>query len=140
MSTLEQVADAIRDKLVAIDGLTVFDAPPESLHPPSAVVMPPAVDYRQSFSASGLCRADIDVVVLTAPAGSFTDAAFRLLWPYMDHSGDQSIFAKIEADQTLGGVVEAAMVKTFRMMTSEEVAGIGYVGGTFTIQLQWRSA
>lgn len=140
MSTLEQVADAIRDTIDDIDGLAVFDTPPESLHPPAAVVMPPSVDYRQSFSASGVCRADIDVVVLTAPAGSFTDAAFRMLWPYMDHSGTKSIFAKIEADQTLGGVVEAAMVKTFRMMSNEEVAGIGYVGGAFTIQLQWRSA
>lgn len=140
MSTLEQVADAIRDTLAAIDGLAVHDVPPESLNPPAAVVMPPTVDYRQSFSASGVCRAEIEVVILTAPAGSFTDAAFRLLWPYMDHSGDQSVFAKVEADQTLGGVVEGCMVKSFRMMSNEEVAGIGYVGGAFTLQLQWRSA
>lgn len=140
MSTLEQVADAIRDTLAAVDGLSVFDAPPESLHPPAAVVMPPDIDYRQSFGSGGVGRAEIEVLVLTAPAGSFTDAAFRLLWPYMDASGTKSIFALIEADQTLGGIVEAATVKTFRMMSSEEVAGIGYVGGTFTISLMWRSS
>lgn len=140
MSTLEQVADAVRDTLATLDGITVFDTPPESLHPPSAVVMPPEIDYQRAFGSNGTNRADIDVLVLTAPAGSFTDNAFRMLWPYMDRSGAKSVYAAVEADQTLGGVVEAAHVRSFRMVTGEEVAAIGYVGGVFSLSLMWRAS
>jgi hypothetical protein len=139
VSTLAEVAEALRDALATIDGLATFDTPPESAHPPFAVVMPPDIDYRQSFSSSGLNRASLDVYVLTAPAGTFTDAAVRDLWLYADRTGAKSIFAALH-DQTLGGVVEACTVSSFRLLTGEEVSGIGYIGGAFAVSLHWRAS
>lgn len=138
MSTLAEVADAIRDALATIDGLAVFDAPPESGHPPFAVVMPPDIDYRQTFGSNGLNRCAIDIIVLTAPAGTFSDSGVRALWEYADRAGTKSVVAAL-ADQTLGGVVEACTVSSFRVLSGEEVAGIGYLGGAFSLTLQWRS-
>lgn len=137
MSTLAQVADAIRDALATIDGLATFDTPPESGHPPLAVVMPPEINYRQTFAVGALHKADLEVWVLTAPAGTFTDAAVRRLWGYADITGASSVFAAL-ADQTLGGVVEACTVTSFRLLSGEDVASIGYIGGAFTVSLHWR--
>ena len=138
MSTLAQVADAIRDALATIDDLATFDAPPESGTPPMAIVMPPEIAYRQSFGSNGLHRADIDVLVLTAPVGAFTDTAIRRLWEYADFTGTRSVYAALN-DQTLGGIVEACTVTSFRLLSGEEVSGIGYIGGAFTVNLHWRA-
>lgn len=139
-ATLETAADALRDTLTSISGVSVFDVPPESMHPPAIMVIPPEIDYQRTFSASGLHRATLELVVLTAPAGTYTDSAIRLLWPFADAAGSSSVYALINADQTLGGVVEGAMCKSFRLLTNEEVSGYGCVGGSFQVDLHWRAA
>jgi hypothetical protein len=139
VSTLAEVAVAVQEALQVIPDFAVFDVPPESGHPPFAVVMPPDINYRQTFGANGLNRAELEVYVLTAPAGAFTDAAVRDLWGYADRTGDKSVFAALN-DQTLGGVVEGCTVASFRLLSSEEVSGIGYIGGSFSVSLHWRNA
>jgi len=137
VSTLAEVAEALQSALGEIPGLAVFDTPPESGHPPLAVVMPPDISYRQTFGSNAVHRADLEVWVLTAPAGTFTANAVRALWDYSAVTGTKSIFAALN-EQTLGGVVEGCTVSTFRLLSGEEVAGIGYIGGAWSLSLHWR--
>jgi hypothetical protein len=139
VSTLGDIAEGLRARLATIDGLAVFDTPVDAT-PPMAVIWPPTVNYHETFGANTdrLHRSTIDIWILTAPAGAYTDVAVRALWDYADPVGERSIKAALDADPTLGGVAETSHVAEFRPAGVEEVNGIGYVGGVFSIEVHWR--
>jgi hypothetical protein len=142
VTTLRDIADGLRDRVLTVPGLAVFETPPQSASPPMVVVWPPTVDYHETFGSNTarLIRTTVDVWILTGPAGAFTDVSVRDLWEFADTAGDRSIHAALSGDPTLGGVAETCHVASFRPAGVEEVAGIGFVGGVFAVEVHWRAS
>jgi hypothetical protein len=136
-ATLEQVMDAVEAALNALPNLRVIDYVPDSVPvsgSASAAIIPvPAVpSYRETFGR-GKYILTVDVIVLVSPLLDRTGQ--RKLAAYANQTGDSSLRAAIEADRTLGGVVDHAHLESFEPLGMEEVGLIRYYGGRFTIKI-----
>jgi hypothetical protein len=80
----------------------VYDIVPDDANYPAAIVLPPMVpDYRDDLAGTGSMSARFPVLLLVPT----TVARLQLkLFPYIEKTGTQSIFALVEADRTLGGL------------------------------------
>lgn len=108
-ATTQQAADAIEAALTNITGLRVFDHVPDVFATPCAFCLPDTIEYHDSFSSGGV----IQEFTVTLVVGRTSDrAAQRSLYDYTSYSGSSSIRATIEADPTLGGVVQTSTVNT----------------------------
>lgn len=132
-TTIEQIMQGIETALATISGLRVNDVSPGQIVPPCAIVgVPPIPDYNATLG-SGFWEVQPAVTVLVSAA---MDRAGQLaLASYADHTGSNSIRAKLAANQTLGGLVDYCVVRSFRPFGLEEVGVIGYYGGVFTLDV-----
>ncbi|MEO5875518.1 MAG: hypothetical protein ABIS86_17010 [Streptosporangiaceae bacterium] len=132
-TTILQVMKGLETRLKTIEGLRTSYFVADQINPPHAVIgVPPVENYRASFGRGQfiikpqvfiLVSAALDWVGQTALAG------------YADVSGPLSIPAAIEADRTLGGVVDECVVDSFRPLGAEEVGVINYFGGVFDLRV-----
>lgn len=131
--TLVQMQTAIETRLKTISGLRTSPYISEQVNPPMAVVgVPDIPSYHKAFH-HGLQELDFTVILCISKA---SDRFGQLnLGEYADIAGDLSIHAAIEADKTLGGIVDDAICASFRRLSSEEVGAIGYYGGEFIIRV-----
>lgn len=127
------IMQGINTRLATITGLRTDAGIPDQINPPQAIVGVSAVpNYHEAFK-HGLMRFDPTVTILVSKAYSRTSEI--MLASYVDPTGATSIHAAIEADRTLGGVVDDCIVESFRPMNAEEVGLIGYVGGVFQLRV-----
>ena len=131
MSTVLDVMDAMEARLSTISGLRVSDVSPGQVNPPQAIVGTPNVDYHSVHSGGD--EHDFQVVLLTSAA--LDRVGQRLLAEFAASSGPRSVRATLEADRTLGGVVQDLRVSRFRVLGRREVGLIGYFGGAFTVEV-----
>ena len=131
--TVEQVMQAIETALTGISGLHVDDTAPGSINPPQAIVgIPPIPRYHTSLGGRRMELAPTVTVLVSAVA----DRAGQLaLAAYADPQSATSVAKVLEADPTLGGVVSACQVQSFRPLGLEEVAAVGYFGGEFVLRV-----
>jgi hypothetical protein len=102
-ATVSQVATALKTALATISGLRAYSYQPEQLNPPIGFPVLNTVTYHGAMGG-GLVTMDwtINVVV-----GRYVDrVAHATLDGYLSYSGATSIRAALEADSTLGGVVQ----------------------------------
>lgn len=131
--TIVQVMDGLEARLDTIDGLRVRDVSPGQIAPPCAIVgVPDIPDYRLTM-ANGLVGVVFTITVLTSAAAD--RAGQKKLAGYADMTGSTSVRTAIEADKTLGGIVQDTLVDSFRRLGIEEVAAIGYFGGVFNLRV-----
>lgn len=105
---------------------------------PSAMIITPSIEYYgpgATFGAQGLVG-DIDFPVLVNVGASIIDEATQQLSAYASWSGAQSIPQAVRVDKTLGGLVADTICVSFRQLTIEEFAGVGYWGGIFTVRIK----
>lgn len=131
--TILQVVQGIETQLATIDGLRVTEYVPDQINPPQASVGPPAIpEYRSSFRR-GIFAITPTVTIFTSAA---TDRAGQwALMDYMNPTGSKSIPAAIEADKTLGGLVDDCIVDNFTPLGLEQVGALGYYGGVFSLRV-----
>lgn len=131
-STL-QVMDGIEARLATIDGLRTAPITLDAINPPTAIVGVPEIpEYRTTFRRG---RFELNPTVTILVSAAFDRIGQRRLATYADVTGATSIPAAIEADRTLGGVVEECWVLDFRALGLEEVGVIGYYGGVFNLRV-----
>lgn len=106
MPTLAQVFAALEARLATIPGLTAYDVWTLAPTPPWA--MPRFTGDSEAETFDGRASIRFELWVGVSPRDF--PAAQRALYAYASRSGTSSILAKIEADPTLGGVVETTMV------------------------------
>lgn len=139
-TTIAQVMTGIATRLATIDGLrtTADGTAPDQINPPQAIVgVPPIPQYHQSM-AMGRFRLEVPVYLLVSAA---LDRTGQLqLAGFADPAGATSVRAVIEADRTLGRVVDDCVVQDFRPLGAEEVGAIGYYGGVFTLLIYAQGA
>lgn len=123
------VASVLSERMT---GVRVYSAWPGQLNPPAIVIRRQAVTF-----ATTLGGASHD---LTLAATVFlplrTDRiAQDELDEFLADTGTRSIYAAIEADQTLGGAVDWAVVTEVGQDDVVEISGVTYLSGTATIQV-----
>lgn len=134
MAAVRAVRAGLVARLQTISGLRVYDNVPGQPMTPAAVVRPgePAVVF-DSTMARGCDEMLFTVLVLVSFANH--DTAQDALDPYLSGSGDQSLKAVIEAEQTLGGVVSYARVARIGSYGEVAYAGATYLGADFTVEV-----
>lgn len=137
MATIEQIMQGLETRLGTIAGLRVSDTVTPTISPPWAMVgLPADVDYHAAMGTNPLGTLAFQVWVFTSSAWDRTGQL--KLAGYMNQNGATSIRAAIEADRTLGGVVDDCHVSRGRAVTVEEFGVIGYFGGVFTVPVYAR--
>ena len=133
MSTITQVLDgiaaAIRSAMPSTDPLSgrVYSLSPDSLNPPTAVVVPAPGDflfYDDTYNATDHFAAVVKVLNGTQDSTS----SQALLLGYMAKTGTTSIRAAILASPTLGGVCAYMEIPTAQNYGDVEWAGQQYLG------------
>ena len=133
-ATLTQVRAGVR---TALRTIATFD--PGQVHatrvatitPPAAIVEPaPGVFYEYDTSSDSH---DLHLVILVLVSRADDASAWTELDPYLNPSGVQSISAAIEADPTLGGIVDDTDVAAALDYGDYEFGGISYFGCQFAV-------
>jgi hypothetical protein len=102
-----QVRQGLKLNLEEISGLRVYDFVPDVIVPPCAIIGQLDLTF-DTNNARGLDTANIDVMVIVQ---RFSERSGQeQLDKYLSGSGDHSVKAAIEADRTLGGVVDTLRV------------------------------
>lgn len=131
-ATVQQVMEGIEARLQTIPGLNVSTYSPDQINPPQAIVgVPPISDYRRQFGAGGQLSIEPTITILVSAALDRTGQ--MKLASYVDKSGDQSVYAAIEADKTLGLTDVECIVRSFQPLGMQDVGLIGYYGGVFQL-------
>lgn len=131
MATNKQIRDGIAGRLESISGLQVYATPPGSIVVPAAVVRRRSTIYNVTFDDTVDTTWTVTVFVQFAN----TDAASEELDLYVSPSGDKSIFAAVDADVTLGGVVDFSRVAIAEGEKVTNYAGIDYLSVDFNIEI-----
>lgn len=130
--TIEQIMDGIETRLATIPNLRTRNVSPDQIVPPCAWVgVPPIPSYHATFGSG---RMTLAPTVIVAVSASLDRVGQMRLAGYANPTGATSIKAAIEADKTLGGVVDDCIVVSFQPTGLDEVGGIGYYGGIFQLQ------
>lgn len=134
MPELQRVMGGLATQ-VAKTGLRMTDHVPGKINPPQGVVTVPPVDYEVDFAHS---RAVLIVTVTVLVSKTMDQQGQHALAAYADVSGDKSVKAIIDANRSLGGLVDDCHVSKFRPLGITEVGHLGYFGGEFTIPISIR--
>lgn len=126
-ASVGEVATGIRNRLATISGLRVFNYQPEQLNPPIGFPILNSINYHRAFQG-GMVEMDWSVVIIV---GRYVDrVAHDILDGYLSFDGATSVRAAIEADKTLGGVVE-----TLILSDSTDISSLTANDGEF-LQIQ----
>lgn len=118
-----------------ITGLRATGNRPLQINPPMAVIVPVQGSFaRYSVTMDGEVDYTVRVIVVVAPADS--TAGEDTLDPYVATSGPQSIWAAVQADPTLGGVVSSASVTEATGYGVMNMSGIDYLACQFIVNIE----
>lgn len=130
-TSITGIMDGLETALKTVTGLRVSSEIKDQINPPQAIVgVPPIPEYRSSMQR-GVFTVEPTITVLTSAA--LDRIGQRRLASLCDVTGPKSIPAAIEADRTLGGVVDDCIVKSFQPLGLRDVGIIGYYGGVFQL-------
>lgn len=120
-ATISQTKSAIGTALATISGLRVYDYQPDQVNPPMAWPILDSVDYHDAMRGGMVTQTyRIGVIV-----GRQTDRATqRSLDAYLSPNG---VPAALEADPTLGGVVQASICESATHISSIEAGDTTYL-------------
>lgn len=132
-ATISQAWDAL-DAALAMDGVHIANQPTGNINPPALVTTPGEgefFDYKTSFDG-----APVLPMLVMALVGRGQDKASRTtLCEFIAQTGSRSVFAAVESDPTLGGVVSSAAVLNATNFGSISFGGPEYLTCTFTVEI-----
>jgi hypothetical protein len=129
------VRAALAAQLAAqIPGLRVSASRSAQVNVPAAVVLPApgtVVSYKETMDGS----ADLYLRVVVLVGEGDSSSGQDLMDPYLSTTGGQSIYAAVQADPTLGGVVSYADVWEASGYGMIPWGGVDYLGCSFTVRV-----
>jgi hypothetical protein len=134
-TTILQIMQGVETRLATITSprLRVSDTVPDAIDPATtggfAIVGVPAINYRLTM---GRAKYEIPLSITVLTSAAVSRIGQQNLAQYADPRGANSVIVVIEADPTLGGLVEQCWLTEFRPLGTEEVGVIGYFGGLFS--------
>jgi hypothetical protein len=134
-ATISQINAALATKLSTITGLKGYDYEPDTVYPPIAFPSITSIDYHRAM-AGGLIIYDITIRVVVGRVNE--RVAQDALDTYASYSGAGSVRAALEADTTLGGVVDTLIVRTSASVASTAIGEQDFLSLDFQIQVYAR--
>lgn len=129
--TLAQVGAGFVDKLNDISGLRAYDYVPEDINPPCAVVRPREIT--RGAMSRGVMEITFDIAVFVSRASDRAGQAKVLTYADPSASESSSIWAKLDANKSLGITGVDAAVLSFTPFGWQDIAGYPYDGGIFEV-------
>jgi len=106
-ATVSQVNAAIATALSAISGLQVFDYQPDTVYPPIAYPAVNSIEYHKAMQGGNIVY-DMTVTIVCGRVNE--RVAQDQMDGYASYGGATSVRAALEADPSLGGVVDTSIV------------------------------
>lgn len=133
MSDLNAMCAGLAAQLTAHTGLRAHGKAPGSIAVPAAVVIPsrPAILYGATMDG----ETTVNLLVIVAVTAANDVAGQDQLLKYVASSGTLSVPAAVQADPTLGGTAEDAVVRQVASYGLIEYAGQQYMGATFLVEV-----
>lgn len=131
-ATIEEIMTGLETRLATITGLRTTDYAPDNPQVPAAFPLVPAFTYRETMGR-GTYTLPFRIAVLVS--GQLDRIGQHKLAGYVNQTGDASIRAALEADKTLGGIVNDLVVDSFDPTGLDEVGLAGYIGGIFNVRV-----
>lgn len=124
-STLGQIRTALATTLSTISGLNVYASPPGTVNVPAAVILRRSgpEEETEGGSAVGYIFALSMLCGLQDQVGSQ-----QSIDTFISRTGASSVFVALAADDTLGGVVDYAVVTTVERDQLVDYGGVTYLG------------
>jgi hypothetical protein len=135
MTTIEQAMEALADAFAGIDGLSRYPRPPSSVEVPAVVVSLPAGELGDYSPVMGQDCMDLTLVVNVFVQWGDDEAAWTELQPFVDRAGASSLFAAVNADPTLGGVVDSALPFNPTNFGPYTYGAVQYLGAEMTVEV-----
>ncbi len=129
-ASVKAIRLALKDKVNNVPGLRGSDVV-VSTEPPVGVVRVESLEYDSSFQGGSHDPVFV-VLVLVNPV--VDRAAQNKLDDFMDPESSTSVKAAIEADQTLNGTVDFAVVRRVRNSGLVNYFGVDYLGAEFVVE------
>jgi hypothetical protein len=131
MTTLDQVRLGLAARLGTIAGLRVYDMVPADINPPAAFVGAPTIEEYRGNQSDGLLKATFEIGI----AVSTGDISQQLqLFPMLERTGAESVFAALEADRTLGGLNVDAFALSARPFGIQEIGTTKYYVASISVR------
>lgn len=130
MANVSDIRQGLADAMQTIHGLRTSATVPDAPRPPQAIVMPDRIDYDLDMMR-GADRFYFTIILLVSRADD--RAAQNNLDAYI--TGASSIKAAVEADRTLGGVVDTCRVTQMRNYAAVSVGEVLYLGAEFDVEV-----
>jgi hypothetical protein len=112
MATVDAIAEGLRSALATVPTLRAHDGQPDDIQVTvgkgAAYPLPREGNYHDAFDDGEMTT--WDVIVLAAPEAVGYKRGQAAINPYVSREGASSVKAAIEADGTLGGVVDCLAV------------------------------
>lgn len=132
MGKIADVRAALATAIATVDGLSARPYTKDIADVPVAMVGGPEIEYDKTFGR-GHDDYMIPIIILVSKV-SDEDSQTKLD-SYLDPFGDSSVKTAIEADSTLGGVVEDLRVMSTSDYGVHEVSGVNYLAGLLMVHV-----
>lgn len=133
-ATYTQVKEALGDTLkTVIPGLRTYPHLSGQINPPAAIIQPGPGQFL-TYRTSNVTH-DLELQVLLVVEFGSDRSADKGLSDYIADSGDLSVYAAINGNNTLGGVVDDAWVVAAQDWQVYTIAGIPYLGVVFPVRV-----
>lgn len=136
MGTLLQIKDGIKDRLDSLNTATTkrlscYSVEPASPHYPCAWPFLRSAEYDATFDGAMLWTFSINVAIGTGDTGQ----AQVNLMPFLAPTGSSSIKAAFDADPTLGGAADYAVLRRIEAVGTISVAGQNALGAVLVLEV-----
>lgn len=130
-ATPSQVKDGLKARLQTISGLRCYDYQPDQVNPPFAFPTLNQIRYHATAMGSGGVEMDFDITLVLSRQSE--RVAQDQIDAYTAYDGAQSVRAAIEADRTLGGVVDDCVVREAGTITNIDANDTLYLTVDFRV-------
>jgi hypothetical protein len=130
-ATITQVKTGLAARLATITGLRTYAYQPDQLNAPMAYSNLNTITYHRTFG--GMTEQEYTVTVIVARATERTAEAS--VDGYTAYEGTTSVRAAIEADRTLGGVVDDLIVESATGIQSVSANDTEYLSVDFVVRV-----
>lgn len=134
MASVTELRRGLRDRLQTIPGLHAYATAPGQINVPAAVVTP-AQDLLEFDATMGRGSDEFRLLVTVYAARADDELGQDTLDAFLEGSGASSVKAAVEAESSLGGVCDFAVVSRARNYGEYEYAGISYFGVELVVEV-----
>jgi hypothetical protein len=134
-TTISQITAAIAAKLSTISGLRVYEYTPDTVYPPVAYISINNIDYHKAMNG-GLIIYSVSINIVVGRVSE--RVAQEALDEYASFSGAKSVRAVLEADRTLGAVIDTLLLSSSASVSATTIGDQDFLSLSFSLEVYAR--